>query len=453
VGAAESFLILCLTYLFATEIQSIHEFVSKLRTYNYALFYRGRPPYSLPHNGLRRLRHIVLPKLIYCGDVPVQASYHGSALLYRLLEDYPTDKLLILESNPWQSQEALRLKNVQYRRLRIGVARLLNSRFANLYGSWVLWTAERRRRKVEAMTKDFAPRAVLAVTHGYSWISAGAFAERRRLPLHLILHDDWLSSVQILPFRKALAEKTFAHYYNYATTRFCVSPAMARRYEELYGPSGIVLYPSRNHPSGSTAKTTERQQTNQIVVAYAGTINGEGYVRRLRALAAVLDRMRGTLILYGPLTEARAKELGLDRQNIILRGLLRSHELIDRLRKEADLLFVPMSFQPQDRTNMELSFPSKLTDYTEVGLPLLINGPDYCSAVRWARQEPGVAEIVVSENDSELTEALIRIIEDPGHRQKLSEKAIEIGDKYFSHRRAIATFVGGLTSERGGEGS
>jgi len=28
-----------------------------------------------------------LPKLLYIGDVPIECSYHGSLVLYRLLED------------------------------------------------------------------------------------------------------------------------------------------------------------------------------------------------------------------------------------------------------------------------------------------------------------------------------------------------------------------------------
>jgi hypothetical protein len=69
-----------------------------------------------------------------------------------------------------------------------------------------------------------------------------------------------------------------------------------------------------------------------------------------------------------------------------------------------------MSFNAVDRANMEISFPSKLTDYTAVGLPLLIYGPHYCSAVQWARENPGVAEVVTADN----AETLERPHYDPG---------------------------------------
>ena len=40
----------------------------------------------------------MLPRLLYVGDVPVEASYHGSALLHRLLVNYPPDRLSVIET-------------------------------------------------------------------------------------------------------------------------------------------------------------------------------------------------------------------------------------------------------------------------------------------------------------------------------------------------------------------
>ena len=104
------------------------------------------------------------------------------------------------------------------------------------------------------------------------------------------------------------------------------------------------------------------------------------------------------------------------------------------------MLFVPMSFDdPGEGHSMRLGFPSKLTDYTATGLPLLIWGPDYCSAVRWARQNRPVAEVVTSENSDALAQALDRLAS-PGHRVMLAAKALELGNKFFSHASAERTF-------------
>jgi hypothetical protein len=118
--------------------------------------------------------------------------------------------------------------------------------------------------------------------------------------------------------------------------------------------------------------------------------------------------------------------------------LLSSSELLTRLREDADALFVPMSFDPSDRANMEMAFPSKLADYTATGLPLLIYGPAYCSAVTWAHENPGVSEVV--ESEPALSPAIERLATDSDHRVNLGKRALEVGRQYFSHTHVQESF-------------
>jgi hypothetical protein len=111
-----------------------------------------------------------------------------------------------------------------------------------------------------------------------------------------------------------------------------------------------------------------------------------------------------------------------------------------RFRDEADVLFVPMSFDGADKANMEISFPSKLTDYTVVGIPLLIYGPAYCSAVRWARENDGVAEVVDEQSIDALTKAVMHLSTLAPLRMRLGERALEIGRQFFSYEAVITRF-------------
>jgi hypothetical protein len=99
-----------------------------------------------------------------------------------------------------------------------------------------------------------------------------------------------------------------------------------------------------------------------------------------------------------------------------------------------------MSFDAVDRANMEISFPSKLTDYTAVGLPLLVYGPDYCSAVQWARENPGVAEIVTADSTETLARTVGALAETPALRAELGARALAVGDRYFSCASARGVF-------------
>src|ERR1044072_3260362 len=75
------------------------------------------------------------PRLIYVGDVPVEASYHGSALLHRLLSDYPAERLTIIETAP-PSEPKRRLVNANYKSYPIGKSRWLNTRLHPYAVAW-----------------------------------------------------------------------------------------------------------------------------------------------------------------------------------------------------------------------------------------------------------------------------------------------------------------------------
>ena len=212
---------------------------------------------------------------------------------------------------------------------------------------------------------------------------------------------------------------------------------MREAYRERYGAEGTVLYPSRSADCPRFDAPPERISRNDhpFTMAFGGTINSPGYVSALVNLASALALIGGRLFIFGPVTPEAARQAGLDRPNIVLRGLVKSSDFMTRLREEADALFVPMSFAAADRPNMEISFPSKLTDYTAVGLPLLIYGPDYCSAVRWARENAGVAEIVTSERGEETSAAVRRLLRND-HRRLLASRALEVGNRFFKHEVA-----------------
>jgi glycosyltransferase involved in cell wall biosynthesis len=388
-----------------------------------------------------------LPRLLYIGDVPVEASSHGSALLYRLLQGYLPEKLMVIEGNLQKPTPERRLPRVQYRLLNLGWERPLNSRFNRYWSPWLTCMARFKNPAVENLVQDFAPDAVLTVHHGYSWITAARFAERRGLPMHLILHDDWNRLAPFAELCRPWLDRQFGKVYRQAASRLCVSPYMAEAYEQRYGAKGAVLYPSRDRNVTRFERPPERlrNQPVKFTVAYAGNIFAQGYWDALRRAADVLKPQNGRLILFSPHTREQARARGLVSENVECRGFIKSEELIGRLREEADALFIPMSFDHADRANMEISFPSKLADSTIPGLPLLIFGPDYCSAVRWARENPGTAEVVNHEVSADLAAAFLRLAE-PVHRWRLAEAALLNGSKYFSHGIAEQILYQALTS-------
>ena len=378
-------------------------------------------------------------RLLYVGDVPVEASYHGSALLYRLLSDYPHEQLTVIETAS-QSEPARRLPQVKYISYPIGKQRWLNTRFHPYAVAWFSQAGSRIAPKISQSVNGFNFEGVLTVAHGFGWLAAARIAKSRNVPLHLMVHDDWPSAADIAPrFRKWL-DAQFAGVYRQAQSRLCVSPAMSRVYLERYGKPTEVIYPTRapDCPDFEAPPKHLARNDRPFTVAFAGTINSNGYIRALAALQAALKPVGGRLLIFGPMAQEVAQQVGLGDPNTKVCGLLSAADLLLRLREQADALFVPMSFDACDRDNMEMAFPSKLADCTATGLPLLIYGPNYCSAVAWAHENPGVAEVVESEAD--LAQAVERLANDPAMRVALGQRALDVGREYFTHERVQQVF-------------
>lgn len=386
------------------------------------------------------------PRLLYIGDVPVEASYHGSALLHRLLSDYPLEKLCIVESAT-PSLPSRRLSGVNYHSYPIAKQRWLNTRFHAQATAWFSRVAVRSGPRISATVEAFDCESVLTVAHGFGWLAAADFAARLKLPLHLMVHDDWPRVANVKPAFRNWIDARFASVYRQARTRFCVSPAMRSAYEQRYGVSAEVLYPMRERSAVEFEAPPARLARNvgPFTIAFAGSINSSGYIQALLALQESLSSIGGRLLIFGPLTAVEAERYGLQDAHMTVRGLVRATDLVTCLREEADALFVPMSFALEDRTNMTLAFPSKLADYTAAGLPLLVYGPACCSAVTWARENEGVAEVVDMNDGSHLAAAVARLAVDPSRRLTLARRALEVGRRYFTRDAVQQVFDGAIT--------
>ena len=368
--------------------------------------------------------------------------------MYRLLSGYPPDKLLIIEVGE-QSKPERRLRNVKYQHCRLPFQRLLTTRMHRFAETILAWWGRHFLSRVDSALGGFQPEAVLTIMHGYSWAKAHEVAMRLRIPLHCIVHDDWPRMRS--SFGQSHIDRQFGRCYASSSTRFCVSQAMVEDYARRYGCAGSVMHPFRAAGVVSAENPPTRLQHEQpITVAFAGSVNGQGYIDALHHLATRLALRSGTLVIYGPLTTVDAKRCGLNLPNVTIGGLVRPTELVETLRRSADVLFVPMSFAPEDRVNMTLAFPSKLADCTLTGLPLLVYGPDYSSVIRFACENPGLAEVVSTDSDDELDRALQRLTE-PRFRFELGEKALLIGNSFFSLSAAKSKFDAALCLTNCGE--
>jgi glycosyltransferase involved in cell wall biosynthesis len=382
-----------------------------------------------------------LPRIAYVADVPVEASYHGSALVHRLLSEYPKDRICILEFFN-ASEPRRRLPDVAYATACIGAARLMRTRLSTVVTSFMVlafdWLGRPLTRRIAAAD----PQAIVTVAHGFSWILAAYYARSNSLPLHIIIHDDWITGSRFPRLISKRLRKLFKRACECAVSLFCISDTMANRYKVSHDSRVVILHPARAKDAPRYDGPPDRLSANirSLRAAYAGaSLHAPGNRVLLVDCAKALAEIGGRLAIYGPYTESELADMGLDFANVDFYGLLPSSDLIRTLRDAADVLIAQMSFLEEDRLLIESSFPSRMTDYTATALPILIYAPPYADAVKWARANGGA--IVIDQRDQrELTETFTRLAADAALRVKLGATAQAVGDSFFDAARASDLF-------------
>src|SRR5262245_45281116 len=130
-----------------------------------------------------------IPKLCYLGEVPVECSYHGSALLWRLLEGYPSKELMFVEGFCRSSVER-RLPGVWYLHpLPPGNGRMIITRY-HIPFTEVLYRTIPILAGIDLPRMAYwSPESIITVCHGLFWLVAAKVANILKVPLHLIVHE------------------------------------------------------------------------------------------------------------------------------------------------------------------------------------------------------------------------------------------------------------------------
>ena len=380
-----------------------------------------------------------MPRLLLLSDCSAEASVSGQLLLYRLLRDYDPADLTVIEGDVWPSNPARRLPGVPYHSLAYKPWRF-QSRLYRYWNTVLLWSIHRWAGRALELARVRQVEAVLTVAHGHLWLLAAAVARRLNVPLHLILHDDWPSITPVAAgFRNGLRRR-FQVLYEQAVSRLCVSPFMEREYARVYGRSGAVLLPCRGEDSPPARVRLRNARPDGFVLAYAGSIPNPAYAAGLRHAADIVANLGGRLDLYTNASRTGIATSGLDRTGVRYAGFHSPRELAERVGATADALFLPMSFAPADRSTTEVCFPSKLVDYTAIGLPIVIWGPEYSSAARWASENPDAALCVTDPDSVRLAAAVRRLADDPATARRLAETAVAVGNRQFAFAAAAGMF-------------
>jgi hypothetical protein len=394
-----------------------------------------------------------LPRLLVLSDVSVERTAGGALVLYRLLNQYPRGQLLVASypTSNW-NQPIERVVGADYLPpLTYRIPRVIWNRFNPFWPLLMAQYIRLRAGRIATQVRAHRPEAVLTVAHDYLWFVADAVARQFRIPLHVIFHDDWPSlqtlcqSPRMRPYVRRGCESLVGWVSRRAQTRLCVSPGMAEQYSKRYGFGFQVLYPSRGTDS-PVAKVRVRAEPGPPIVAFAGLIHQAWTADRLRVLAAALGPMGGRLDPYVPYSADRLAEWGLQGPQVRRVGFFPASEMCERVAAAAHVLFLPASFGERERVDVATLFPSKLADYTAIGLPILVWGPPYSSAARWAAENPGAAIRVTDDDVCPVRDAAVQLATDTAFAARIAAAGVEAGQRDFDAEGVRRRFLDALVA-------
>jgi glycosyltransferase involved in cell wall biosynthesis len=362
--------------------------------------------------------------LVISSVVPNARGSGGELVLYRHLKSNPRieSEIVLWQRFPFRLRVIGKLRDLGLQSL---------SRFIEC-----LFPVLPSNKMVQDVVRSFQPDAVVTVAHGWWHIKARSVAKEFDLPLVSFFQDWWPDFPDVpLAFRSRV-ERQFHKTRAESAVAICVSDGMRR---ELGEPeNALVLHDA---PSLTRGGDVTRDFKLPLRVAYFGNLSEYGPLieSALRALQGP-DHVRLEVFGHSPLWTHGAEDEFRSRG--FYHGFISSNELAKSLH-DFHAALVVMSFAPPHRRRMTTSFPSKLIDATQLGLPVVIWGPEYCSAVKWTRKgDRGLC--VTDPNPLALRNALEELAASPAELRRLAKSACDAAAGDFNYERIQLQFMDAL---------
>jgi len=236
--------------------------------------------------------------------------------------------------------------------------------------------------QIAQICRSFKPDAIMTVAHGGFWRLAVREANASGIPLVTIFHDWWPDLTGTHETIRPFLDKQFHTLHQNSTLSLCVCEGMSAALGPH--PRAEILYPIPSRCSRSICHANGQPTVSgSLKVIYMGNLaEYGGMVQAVLEATKEHPRIRLEAIGGNPAWPASFKKEMQER------GLWHDFVPEEKLGvwlNTADAFLVTMRFEPHLRRFMETSFPSKLAHYAQFHKPIVIWGPEYCSAVRWAR--------------------------------------------------------------------
>lgn len=366
----------------------------------------------------------------------------GSSQIFRsLLEGAPFRAgTLVYGLNPPAEPPA---RDNIFIRERPHLGRIERSRLAGMAKFSRVLTWKSSRVSMHRAMSEWRPDHVHAHIHGTGFIHAVEWCRVHRVPFSACIHDDIRHLASDDPWKKFIEQKT-GEAWRSAAVRFVISPEIGAEYSRRYGDRDWLHITDgiEKFPEGAREEVPGRYN-----IYFAGGMNVPyepnflAVQKALKELASNDPGTRPRFILRGGRRMNREDSSAPPLEPLPYG----SQEDVARDMDEVDVLYLPLSIDPEFSNFAKFSLSTKMVGYLASGLPIFYHGPAGSAAYRLLAQYSACAACF-SNDPGEILHA---ILEAKTRRAEFVANALRLGrDKFrldeIRHRfwSAIESFSG-----------
>lgn len=374
-------------------------------------------------------------RILFITSTPPIPSWGGAMTFYRHFCDRPDFDIRVITDNPQILNYDL---PYEYNLINHGQLwqRLARTRLSKGAHSWSHLVPTSPSTVIQ-QAREFGAEAIFTVAGSWSWMAsmAGKVARQLDIPLVGSFNDWWYYNTIRHSYLDPFIESTFRYFYKRCDLALCTSEGM----QEALGPhsNSVVLY-----PTGAVLEKSSfiPAKDSTFTVAFGGNL-GEWYGRMLESLVCATWQT-GSDIDFRFFGSNVSWDTDFDRK-VKSKGIFYGQVPFDQLKQEmqkVDALLLLMGFDKSCAQIEQTSFKTKFLDYLSFQKPILLWGPDYCSAVRIAREFDS-AEICTSSDANDFLATIQRVQASSERQQQLVQNARSMYEERFHPDKIHQTLV------------
>ncbi len=392
-------------------------------------------------------------RVLYISDVPPYGESRGGAVIvYRLLKSVPANQLVVLETNYFKKDVDYNsnypLPGVKYLNIGYPLIRLRNTRLTQLYSICIIKFRGCFYKKLEKIIRDYNITKIITVSHGYMYYIATGLAQKKNIRCFAIHHDLYSKTINIYKDSFVLNIRSlFANAYKHNTINFCISPFMQTAYDKIFSGNSVVLYPNRDIDAfvnyNKEHSMSLSKSRNELTFAYVGTITSKSVLTLIESFSNHIGQFGHKLKLLSNVNSEILKSLQLKYNNLTISPWIASDQLLEYLCCSTDVLLLLQDNEPESIDAISINFPSKLTDYTQTGLPILIIGPKLGSAYKFGKLNDQAFWTISADGiiDFDKFNQIFAEMRDYKNRVNMGIEASLIGERIFSFSNILENFL------------